>query len=87
MEYLASGLYVICMVKGEIEAIIRDSNAGICIDPENVDQLVNSLKSIEINEIISKGMTGKEYIQNNLRKKDLIRDIIDEIKPVVNSTN
>ena len=87
MEYLASGLYVICMVKGEIEAIIRDSNAGICIDPENVGQLVNSLKSIEINEIISKGMTGKEYIQNNLRKKDLIRDIIDEIKPVVNSTN
>tara|TARA_B100001971_G_C18096124_1_gene486186 strand:- start:5 stop:937 length:933 start_codon:yes stop_codon:yes gene_type:complete len=86
MEYLASGLYVICMVKGEIEAIIRDSNAGICIDPENVGQLVNSLKSIEINEIISKGMTGKEYIQNNFRKKDLIRDIIDEIKPVVNST-
>ena len=42
---------------------------------------------ILINEIISKGMTGKEYIQNNLRKKDLIRDIIDEIKPVVNSTN
>ena len=34
-EYMANSLFVICMVKGEIEEVINKSDSGLCIESEN----------------------------------------------------
>ena len=43
-EYMSCGLAVVCTIKGDIEKLINESNGGICIEPENVEVFVNTIK-------------------------------------------
>ena len=83
IEYLASGLYVICMVEGEIEGIIKDSEAGICIDPDDKKMLISAFRNISEKELQKMGISGKQYVRRNLKKRDLIQNAMGEIESIL----
>ena len=82
-EYMAFGLAVFCLVKGEIEKIINDSKAGICCNPENENDLVEKMKIISKNELKLMGIAGKKYVVKNLRKSELIRPVVNNIEVIL----
>lgn len=42
-ELMSSGLPIILGVKGEVEEIVRQANAGLCIEPENAECLTEAV--------------------------------------------
>jgi len=82
-EYMAFGLAVFCLVKGEIEKIIYESQAGKCCNPENENDLVEKIKNITKNELKLMGQAGKKYVVKNLRKSELIKSVVSKIEVIL----
>lgn len=69
-EYLAAGKAIIAAVEGEAKEILKASGAAICIDPENLDQLVSAIQTLaESRELRTRmGRSGRRYMEANMTR-------------------
>lgn len=74
-ESMAMGKPIVMGVMGEAQELIEKGNAGLCIEPENADQLVEALNSLQSNkgqyEDIAE--SAKNYVAENFNRRDLAR--------------
>jgi len=86
-EYMACKRPVIVSIKGEIENIINDSQAGIIVEPEDSTKLSKAIINYYENpeKTIKDGINGMTYITNNFVKEDLILNLINEINLIENN--
>jgi len=77
--YLASGLPIFASASGEVKKIIKDSNAGICVYPGDVDSFCEELinySRLENSQIETYASNARNYYLRNFNKSDLL-DIMD----------
>ena len=88
LEFMSCSKPVILGVGGQAREMIEASRAGVCIEPENVDQLCEAIlkfkKEVWLRE--SLGRNGREYIIRNLsreRTADEYLEVLNEVIPGV----
>lgn len=74
-ESMAMEKPIILGLVGEGEELIRDADAGICIEPENKQQLVAAILELYNNRAEAKrlGSNGRRYVKNNYNRKQLAK--------------
>lgn len=75
-ESMAMGKPIILGVRGESAEIIEQGNAGLCIEPENADQLTESLLSLYNNRdgYAEIAESAKGYVAKNFNRKELAKE-------------
>jgi len=98
--YLKSNKFILGMIKGESKKIIEESGMGLCVSPDNPEDLVKTILYLkshpEIIEKINNSNLGREYLEKNFNKdlilENLIKhfnkayDLIDRIKLIKDAT-
>ena len=84
-ESLAMKKPIVLGVQGESQEIIEAANAGICIEPENYEQLANAVLSLYENPQLRKeyGNNGKSYVETNFNRKLLARKYLNVLEQVI----
>jgi glycosyltransferase involved in cell wall biosynthesis len=88
LEFMSCAKPVILGVGGQAREIIERSRAGICIEPENSDQLCDAILKLRKEDWLreSLGRNGREYIIRNLsreRTADEYLQVLNEVIPGV----
>ena len=91
LEFMSCAKPVILGVGGQALEIIERSRAGLCIEPENVEQLCEAILKLRNQEWLceSLGRNGREYIIRNLsreRTADEYLQVLNEVIPEVRSS-
>jgi glycosyltransferase involved in cell wall biosynthesis len=85
LEFMSCAKPVILGVGGQAREIIERSRAGICIEPENVDQLCDAILELRKEEWLreSLGRNGREYIVRNLSRERTADDYLQVLNEVI----
>ena len=88
LEFMSCAKPVILGVGGQAREIIERGRAGICIEPENADQLCDAILKLRKQDWLreSLGRNGREYIIRNLsreRTADEYLQVLNEVIPGV----
>lgn len=78
-ESMAMMKPVILGVRGESEALLQESGAGICIQPESAVQLARAVRTLYSNFEARRtmGVAGREFVQHNFDRQVLAKRYID----------
>lgn len=60
-HYFASGLAVINSLKNDLEKILKENEAGLNYEPENVQSLIQAIKTLVENKDLRKKMTSNSF--------------------------
>jgi glycosyltransferase involved in cell wall biosynthesis len=90
LEFMSCARPVILGVRGQAREIIEGSRAGICIEPENPEQLCDAILKLRSQDWLREllGRNGREYIIRNLsreRTADEYLEVLGEIVAGVSS--
>jgi glycosyltransferase involved in cell wall biosynthesis len=71
LEFMSCARPVILGVDGQARTILEEARAGIVIEPENSDALVNAIRDLAANQGLATelGQNGREYIVRNLSRR------------------
>ncbi len=85
LEYMACGKPTIVGVKGEVEELIKESNSGMCIEPENEQALADGILTYfndkQLRNIHS--LNGADYIRKIFMKEKLIIAAFKQVEGVL----
>ena len=75
-EYLGMERPVIISVDGEARKLVQDAGAGIFVPPEDVDRLVEAIRSVAAQPQLleSMGRSGRRYVTAHYRREVLAWD-------------
>lgn len=81
-ELMGAGCPVICSVEGEAAALVNSANAGLCIEPENVDALVNALISLRGDQKLRRQMSGngQAFVKTRYLRSDLAEKYLNALE-------
>ena len=78
-SYMASGKAIIASANGEIAQVIKESECGFCSDADDVEGLVNNIKTfIDMSDREEFGKNAKEYYERNF-SREIVMDKLEEI--------
>lgn len=85
-EAAAMAKPVILGVEGHAADFIKQSNAGICIEPENAEQLTQAVETLADNPKLSDslGMAGYEYVKKHHNRDNLANNYLNIIAHFAN---
>lgn len=88
-EIMACGIPFILGVAGEARQIVEESDAGLCIEPENADELVNAILKLYDNEGLRSGLAarGRRYACAQCDRRRLARQYLGVLEEVVASSH
>ncbi len=80
---------VILGVEGYAAEFLREANAGMCIEPENAEQLTQAVEKLADNPQLcrSLGQSGREYVMEHHDRDSLANEYLDTIVRSNNSAN
>jgi len=78
-ESMAMRKPIVLGVEGEVKTIIEKSGSGLCIEPENSQQLANAISTLyDSKELcLSMGRDGSEYVLAHFDRAVLAREFLD----------
>ena len=62
----------------ELAQILHQANAGICVEPENAESLIQAI--LEIGMHVSTYCGGRRYVQTNAEKKACVGKYMEILK-------
>ncbi len=70
-EAMAVGLPIVCSVDGQCRQIVEQSAAGICVQPENVDEMAGAILRLAESEQLrlEMGRKGREFVEQNYDRR------------------
>jgi glycosyltransferase involved in cell wall biosynthesis len=82
LEFMSCARPVILGVEGQARQIIEDADAGIVIEPENVDALVAAVHRLSGNRELglALGQKGREYILQNFARATTAKKYIEVLR-------
>jgi len=85
LEFMACGCPIILGVEGQAQQLIETAQAGICIEPENTEELRDAIIKLYKDTKLRKnlGNNGRSYIVDNLSRKRTAATYIEVLKGVV----
>ncbi len=71
LEFMSCGRAVILGVEGQAEEILQEAKAGICVPPENAEELANAIVTLYRDAALRGrlGANGRAYILKNLTRE------------------
>jgi len=84
-ESMAMMKPVILGVRGESEALLEESGAGICIQPESEAQLARAVRRLyaDADERRAMGFAGRKFVQENFDRKMLAARYVELLAKVI----
>ncbi|HKQ79090.1 MAG TPA: glycosyltransferase family 4 protein [Blastocatellia bacterium] len=81
-ELMGSGCPVICSVEGEAADLVRSSLAGLCIEPENVDALVEAVIHLRGDRGLRAEMSGngRSFVKTRYMRSDLAEKYLNALE-------
>jgi glycosyltransferase involved in cell wall biosynthesis len=66
-ELMGAGCTIICGVEGEAARLVRRADAGLCIEPENVEQLIAAIDRLRADEGLRKRFSrnGRQFVKTH----------------------
>ena len=85
LEFMSCARPVILGVAGQAREILERSDGGICIEPENPDQLCEAILRIRNEEWLREtlGRNGREYIVRNLSRERTADEYLGVLSQVI----
>ena len=76
---------IILGVEGCAAELIKNANAGICIEPENAEQFIAAIEKLAANPKLchSLGQSGYEYVKKYHNRDELAVDYLNVISRIV----
>jgi glycosyltransferase involved in cell wall biosynthesis len=78
LEFMSCARPVILGVAGQALAILEEANAGLAIEPEDSEALVNAIRYLSANREMARelGLNGREYIVRKLSRRQTAESYI-----------
>jgi glycosyltransferase involved in cell wall biosynthesis len=85
LEFMSCARPVILGVRGQAREIIEHSQAGICIEPENPEQLCDAILKLRSQDWLREllGRNGREYIIRNLSRERTADEYLEVLGGIV----
>jgi len=77
-EIMSCGRPIVLSVRGESRALIERASAGIAIEPENPDQMIEAVLSLYANAQLAEffGSNGRKFVENYYSREKMAEDYI-----------
>ena len=85
LEFMSCARPVILGVEGQSRKIMEEAQAGICIEPENADHLVQAVTHLAADPALgeSLGRNGRRYIQQKFSRRHTAAAYIDVLEDLL----
>ncbi len=83
-ELMGAGCPVVCSVEGEAARLVARSEAGVCIEPENVEALVNAIRLLRDDpaQRAQMSLNGQSFVKANYLRSTLASRYLEEMQKV-----
>lgn len=84
-ELMGASCAIICSVEGEAASLVEHAEAGLCIQPENVDQLVDAIRRLRsAPEVVARfGVNGRRFVTMHYLRSTLAETYLEALSKVV----
>ncbi len=85
-ELMGAGCPLICSVEGEAARLVERAHAGLCIEPENAEALIEAIGILQHDDALRRqfGMNGRLFVKTHYLRSTLAEKYLEAIAPVVN---
>jgi len=85
-EAMAMELPIVCAVDGQCRSIIEQAQAGICVQPEDVDGMVKAIKTLLDSPALARqmGRNGRSFVSQYFDRRVLAQQMLAVLEEVVN---
>ena len=86
-EIMGAGRPIILGLEGECESLIRSAGAGLFMEPENTDQLVQCIMRLHNDKRLRQdlGKSGRRYVEANFSRDELAAEYFSLLKKICNT--
>jgi colanic acid biosynthesis glycosyl transferase WcaI len=76
LEFMSCGRPVILGVEGQAQEIVEAARAGICIEPEDPEQLADAILKLKSDSQLTRqlGINGRDYIVQHMSREQTAHD-------------
>ncbi|WP_203265795.1 glycosyltransferase family 4 protein [Streptococcus uberis] len=82
-SYMACGMPILALAKGEVERIISKANCGICLENGDPKDVIDSIKTLESLDLKSLGENSRNYYLENFSKEKLMNIMTRRIENAI----
>jgi len=84
-DYMSASLPILLGVKGESKQILEQSEAGICYEPDDVNDLVEKIRFLKNNKQLMNEMKtkGRIFVENNFNRNTLADKLIEILETLI----
>jgi glycosyltransferase involved in cell wall biosynthesis len=84
-EALSSELPIVLSVEGEAQKLIEASGGGICVEPENAEQIAEAVLKIHDDKDFAKelGRRGREYVQQYYSREVIVESFEKKLEELL----
>ena len=81
-EYMASGKPILCAVNGETAALVTRANAGVVVEPENPEALVQAIISLvrDRKRCLIYGTNGRKFAEENFSRSRIVEGLVSMLR-------
>jgi Glycosyltransferase len=84
-ELMGTGTAIICSVEGEAANLVKNANAGLTIEPENIQALVAAITQLKTNaELLTRfRQSGHRFVFENYLRSNLAQSYLQSIESAI----
>jgi glycosyltransferase involved in cell wall biosynthesis len=85
-EIMACGVPIILGVAGDVQQAVKEAEAGLCIEPENAQQLSDAIINIYTHEELKEKfkLNSRQYVRDHYNRQTLASKYLDILEQFVN---
>lgn len=86
-ELMGTGCPVVCGVEGEAARLVARAEAGLCIEPENVEALVDGINQLRANRQLCQKLSvnGQLFVKKHFQRSMLAETYLTVLQNVINA--
>jgi glycosyltransferase involved in cell wall biosynthesis len=85
-ELMGAGCPIICSVEGEAAQLVARAEAGLCIEPENSEALIDAISRLRADPALRRrmGLNGQRFAKTHYLRSTLAEDYLNSLSSTVN---
>ncbi len=83
-ELMGVGCVIICSVEGEAARLVKRAGAGLCIEPENVSELVAAIRRIRSHPELAMEFkaNGRQFVTTHYLRSTLAEEYLEKLESI-----
>jgi glycosyltransferase involved in cell wall biosynthesis len=85
-ELMGAGCPIICSVEGEAAELVTRAEAGLCIEPENSEALIDAISRLRADSALRRrmGLNGRRFAETHYLRSTLAEDYLNSLSSTLN---